>query len=154
MAELGTSGWPGHPQPPAGSDELQDSGQAHPPPLTLRIREVKALVNVLIRGHGREALDVCLRWAGPYRVACGNSSMPRRRAAWRPLQPKSADLGSLVPTQRALRGFVCWGQRSTSPPDLEHMRVGSRNTPDTWTCLPSRRHAAPLQPRTGGRWAG
>ena len=31
LVELGTSGWPGHPQPPAGSDELQDSGQAHPP---------------------------------------------------------------------------------------------------------------------------
>lgn len=42
------------------------------------------LVKVLIRGHGREALDVCLQWAGPYRVASGDSSMLRRRAGLAP----------------------------------------------------------------------
>ena len=60
LVELGTSGWPGHPQPPAGSDELQDSGQAHPPLLILRIQGVKALVKVLIQGLGQGALHLCL----------------------------------------------------------------------------------------------
>ena len=125
MVELGTRGWPGHPQPPAGSDELQDSGQAHPRLIILRIQEVKVLI--LIRGHGREALHLCMGWADPHSVASGNSSMPRRQASVaavcrrghqaqrRGAGGQGADFDSPVPTQIGLRRFVCWGQRSTLP---------------------------------------
>lgn len=88
LVELGTSGWPGHPQPPAGSDELQDSGQAHPPLLILRIQGVKALVKVLIQGLGQGALHLCLGGLWEFQHAqeagqhgalcrCGSSEMGR-----------------------------------------------------------------------------